>query len=123
MAPPKHKLAREHLELALADIDDEDERGAINALFYAAEAAVVALAEAHGIDTQKHHGLKADAAKKLHGDGLIDNDYGPLLRALNQTRKDVWYEGEEPDFGERSLADVAAEVDSLVEQAEAQCGD
>lgn len=61
----KKKLAREHLETARDDLGGGREKDAINALFYAAEAAeaaVVALADAHGIDTKKRHYLKADAA-------------------------------------------------------------
>ncbi len=91
---------------------------AVNALFYAGEAAVVALAAQHGIDTRKHHGLKADAAIELHNKGVLSEDYGSVLRMLNQARKDIWYEGEEPDLV-GSLEDVLAEVEELVEVAEA----
>jgi uncharacterized protein (UPF0332 family) len=87
-------------------------------LFYAAEAAVVALADKHGIDTKKHHGLKADAASELHKRGLLAHDYGPVLRVLNQARKDIWYEGEEPEL-DGDLEDLLTEVDELVETAEA----
>jgi hypothetical protein len=58
----------------------------------------VALADQHEIDTKKHHGLKADAATELHRTGLLSEDYGPVLRMLNQARKDIWYEGEEPEL-------------------------
>lgn len=58
-------------------------------MFYAAEAAVVSLADRHGIDTKQQHWLKADAAKELHQRGLLSEDYGPLLKQLNQVRTDV----------------------------------
>ena len=116
---PKHEIAREHLELGLGDIEKGDDRGAVSALFYAAEAAIVAVAEAHGVDTKRNHRMKADAASELHSSGVLDEDFGPLLRTLNQQRKDVWYEGEDPDFGDETLEDVAERVRGLIEAAEA----
>ncbi len=56
----KKELAREHLETAREDISGGREKDAINALFYAAEAAVVALADTHGIDTPRRHYLKGE---------------------------------------------------------------
>jgi uncharacterized protein (UPF0332 family) len=114
----KRQLAREHLEDGLAAVQDERLKDAVNALFYAAEAAVVAIAERHEIDTKKRHELKADAAVRLHKAGVLAEDYGPLLRALNQARKDIWYEGDEPEL-EGELDAIAAEVEHLVEAAEA----
>jgi uncharacterized protein (UPF0332 family) len=114
----KRELAREHLEDALAAIEDGRPKDAVNALFYAAEAAIVAVAEHHGIDTKQHHAVKADAATQLHRDGALAQDYGPLLRTLNQTRKDIWYEGEEPELG-NDLDAIADQVEALVEAAEA----
>jgi uncharacterized protein (UPF0332 family) len=114
----KRQLAREHLQDGLAAVEDERLKDAVNALFYAAEAAVVALAEHHEIDTKKRHELKADAAARLHHAGVLAEDYGPLLRALNQARKDIWYEGDEPEL-DQDLEDIAARVEALVEAAEA----
>jgi uncharacterized protein (UPF0332 family) len=114
----KRQLAREHLEDAEAGVADKRQNDAVNALFYAAEAAVVALAERHGIDTKKHHGMKADAASGLHAKGILAQDYGPLLRILNQARKDIWYEGEEPELGD-GLEDLLTDVQHLVAAAEA----
>lgn len=48
---------------------------------------------------------------------LIEVDYGPTLKRLNQARKDVWYEGDGPDLGE-PLGDVLDEVEHLVREAE-----
>ena len=61
-------------------------------MFYAAEAAIVAIADRAGIETKQRHWLKAEAATELHERGVLDEDCGPLLRQLNQARKDVWYE-------------------------------
>lgn len=88
---------------------------ALNALFYASEAAVVALAEVHGIDTKKNHRLKASAAKELYEKGILEEDFGPLLRELNQGRKDHWYEGEEPEI---DLEDAYDDVERLVDTAQ-----
>jgi uncharacterized protein (UPF0332 family) len=114
---PKEKsvLAREHLEVAREDLDDGRVGQALNALFYSAEAAVVALAEINGIDTKRNHRLKATAAKELHEKGVLDQDFSGLLRDLNQGRKDHWYEGEEPDV---DLEDAYAEVEVLVDAAQ-----
>jgi uncharacterized protein (UPF0332 family) len=113
----KHELAREHLESARQDLDDDREKDAINALFYAAEAAIVALADRHDVETRRQHGRKADAASELHERGLLPQDFGPLLRDLNQARKDVWYEGDEPDLDE-SFEDILGHVELLVVAAE-----
>ena len=113
----KRQLAREHLVDGLAAVDEDRAKDAVNALFYAAEAAVVAIAERHKIDTRKRHEVKADAASRPYHAGVLDTDYGPLLRRLNQARKDIWYEGDESEV-EEDLHDVAADVESLVEAAE-----
>lgn len=114
----KRQLAREHLEAAQTAVDEGRVNEAVNALFYASEAAVVALADEHGIDTKKHHGLKADAASELHSSGVLAYNYAPVLRVLNQARKDIWYEGEDPQL-DRDLEKLVAEVEELVEAAEA----
>jgi uncharacterized protein (UPF0332 family) len=114
----KRQLAREHLQAAQSAVEEERLNDAINALFYAGEAAVVAVADQNGIDTKKHHGLKADAATELHKKRVLGEDYGPVLRILNQARKDIWYEGEEPELN-GELEDLVAEVEGLVEAAEA----
>jgi hypothetical protein len=40
------------------------------------------------------------------------------LRTLNAARKEAVYEGEEPDLGDQSLEDLAAEIESAVDLAE-----
>jgi uncharacterized protein (UPF0332 family) len=114
----KHELAREHIDDAQTALDDGRIKDAVNALFYAGEAAIVSNAEHNGIDTKQHHGLKAGAATQLHGSGVLGHDYGPLLRTLNQARKDIWYDGEEPELDEE-LELIAAQVEELVNAAEA----
>jgi uncharacterized protein (UPF0332 family) len=49
----KRELAREHLADAQAAREEERLKDAVNALFYAGEAAVVALAEHNEIDTRR----------------------------------------------------------------------
>jgi uncharacterized protein (UPF0332 family) len=116
---PKAKdvLARDHLEVARDDLDGGRLGEALNALFYAAEAAVVALAQENGIDTKKNHGLKAAAARALHEKGIVESDFSGLLRALNQGRKDHWYEGDEPDL---DLEEAYSEVQILVDAAQGE---
>lgn len=114
----KSDLAREHLEDAETAICEERMKDAVNALFYAGEAAIVAIAEIRGIDTKRQHGLKADTATRLHREGVLAEDYGPTLKALNQARKDIWYEGEEPQL-QGDLEDLLATIVVLVEAAEA----
>jgi uncharacterized protein (UPF0332 family) len=113
----KRQLAREHLEDAEAAASEDRLKDAVNALFYAAEAAVVALAERSGIETRRQHQLKADAASEMHEKGILGRDYGPLLRTLNQARKDIWYEGDDPELG-GDLDDLVHDVAKLVAAAE-----
>jgi hypothetical protein len=40
------------------------------------------------------------------------------LKLLNEGRKAVFHEGEDPDLGGQSLEDIASTVESAVEQAE-----
>lgn len=103
--------------MAREDLDGGRMGDALNALFYASEAAVVALAEANGIDTKRNHGLKASAAKKLLEKGVLKDDFGGLLRDLNQGRKDHWYEGDDPQL---DLEEAYADVEILVEAAQGE---
>jgi uncharacterized protein (UPF0332 family) len=113
----KRELARQHLETAREDLDGERYGDALNAMFHAAEAAIVWLADHHGIDTRRLHWAKAEAAEQLHTLGATDSDHGDLLRDLNQGRKDYWYDGEEPD--PEGLHAYLDRVTSLVSDAEA----
>jgi hypothetical protein len=107
--PSKRDLACRHLETAREDVDGGRHADAINALFYAAEAAAVWLADRHDLPTEQKHWLKATAATTLHHRGVAREDFGELLRRLNQRRKDYWYDGEEIN---------AADVEALLPQVE-----
>ena len=121
MAPKaKSQLAREHLGRALPAIDGGDYTEAVTWLFASLEAAIVAVAVKHGIDTKKKHWKKAEVAEQLHEEGLLPNDFSEILGILNDSRKVAVYEGEEPDLGEHNLEDLAAEVETAVEFAEAE---
>lgn len=119
MSPkPRHQLAREHLERARPAVMTEDYTEAVTWLFAALEAAVVAVADKHGIDTKKQHWKKAEVAKNLYDQGHFPADFSPTLDTLNSARKVAVYEGEEPDLGDESLEDVAADVEAAVAAAE-----
>lgn len=119
MAPKdKAVLAREHLERALPAVTAEDSTEAVTWLFAALEAAVVAIAQARGIDTKRQHWKKAEVAKQLHETGVLSHDFSDTLGLLNEARKTAVYEGDEPVLGGRSLEDVATDVETAVELAE-----
>jgi hypothetical protein len=56
-------------------------------LFLALEAAIVAIADKHGIDTQKQHWKKADTAAELHRTGVLPHDFSSTLRLLNEAAR------------------------------------
>jgi hypothetical protein len=92
-------------------------------LFAAVEAAIVAVAEKHGLDTQKQHWKKAEVAKELRRSGALLYGFSDTLQILNQARKVAIYEGEEPELDGHSLEDIAADVEAAVECAEQEEGD
>lgn len=91
---------------------------AVTWLFLALEAAIVAVADEHGIDTQKHHWKKAEVAAELHQTGVLPRDFSSTLRLLNEARKVATYEGDEPDLDGQSLEEIAADVEAAIELAE-----
>jgi hypothetical protein len=103
----KHELAREHLDRGLQGVAGGDATEAVTWLFLALEAAIVAVAEHHGVDTEKQHWRKADVAQELHQRGVLGRDYSSTLRLLNEARKVAAYEGDEPDLEGESLEDIA----------------
>lgn len=115
----KTQLAREHLERALPAVVAADYTEAVTWLFASLEAAVAALADQHGISIEPKHWKKAEVAERLFAEGAVPIDFAPALRGLNSARKKAIYEGEEPDLGDRSLEDLAAEIEAAVELAEA----
>ena len=113
----KAELAREHLGRALPAVTAEDYTEAVTWLFAALEAAIVAVADRHGIDTQKQHWKKAEVAKQLHDSGVLPHDFSHTLDTLNEARKVAVYEGDTPDLGDQSLEDLAEDVETAVELA------
>lgn len=119
MAPrSKAVLAREHLDRALPAVAVHDHTEAVPWLFVSLEAAIVAVADAKGLDTERAHWKKAEVAAELHAAGDLPINYADTLKLLNEARKAVFYEGEDPDLEDQSLEDIAATVESAVEQAE-----
>ncbi len=114
----KAQLAQEHLGRALPAVAAGDYTEAVTWLFVALEAAIAAIADQHGVSTPPKHWRKVEIAEQLFGEGHISFDFGPVLRTLNDARKEAVYEGEEPDLGGRSLEDLAADVATAVDIAE-----
>jgi hypothetical protein len=67
------------LERAQPAVITEDYTEAVTWLFAALEAAIVAVADAQGIDTEKQHWKKAEVAKQLHDSGVIPHDFSDTL--------------------------------------------
>ncbi len=119
MSPkPKRQLAREHLERARPAVAVDDYPEAVTWLFASLEAAIIAIAEQHGIVVAPNHFRKAEIAARLHADGQVPWDFSPTLRTLNHARKQAIYDGDEPDLGTATLEDVAAGVERAVHLAE-----
>jgi hypothetical protein len=115
----KAQLAREHLERALPAVEADDYTEAVTWLFVSLEAAITAIADRHDVSTPPKHWKKVEIAEELFREGHIAVDFGPVLRTLNDARKEAIYEGEEPDLDGQSLGDVATDVEMAVELAEA----
>jgi hypothetical protein len=114
----KSDLAREHFSRAHGAFEVGDLVVGVTFLYLAAEAAIVALSELNGIATERQHWRKAQAAVELRTRGVLDTDLSSVLELLNQARKDVAYEGEDPDFGNLSSEDLLSAVESVVFRAE-----
>ncbi len=99
-----------------------DTTEAVAWLFLSLEAAIVSVADRHGVDTKKQHWKKAGAAKELHRQGVLPHDFSDTLRLLNEARKVATYEGDEPDLEGQSLEDIASDVETAVELAEREAG-
>lgn len=115
---PKSEVARSHLTKAQAEATADEIEDAIQWSFASLEAAIDALAEQNGIATDQKHWKRTEAAEKLHADGVVPHDLSELHSLLNEERKSVFYEGEEPDLGDWSMKDVLIAVEELVEVAE-----
>jgi hypothetical protein len=115
-------LAREHLERAKSGVEENDPTEAVTWLLAALEAAIVAVAEAQGMETPTHHWKKAEVAKELHRDGHLSTDYSNTLDLLNAARKVAVYEGDEPDLDDTSLDELLGHVEGAVKAAEGAAG-
>lgn len=118
----KSDLASEHLTRASGAFEAEDPVVGVTFLHLAAEAAIVALAELHGITTERQHWRKAEAATELHTSVILSTDLSPILELLNQARKDAGYEGEDPDFGALTSESLLHLVEDAVQTAEGATG-
>lgn len=114
----KAQIAREHLEKAQEEAGGGDLRDALQWGFAALEAAIDELAADQGIAIDQKHWKRADAAGRLHSDGVLTEDLSDLHRLLNEARKGVFYDGEDPDLGDRSIEDILASVEGVVDAAE-----
>jgi hypothetical protein len=114
----KANLAREHFTRANSAFDTGDPVVGVTFLHLAAEAAVVALSARNGIDTERQHRRKAEAATELYARGVVPTDLSPVLELLNQARKDATYEGEDPDFGDWTSETLLSTVEDIVKTAE-----
>jgi biotin operon repressor len=116
----KVEIAREHLSKAQEEAAGDDLRDAIQWSFASLEAAIDALAEKHGIEIEAKHWRRAEAATELHEKDLLPQDLSDLHRLLNEERKGMFYEGEDPELGDLSMEDVLSEIETAVEIAEAE---
>ena len=114
----KHELAREHLDRGLAGVSANDATEAVAWLFLSLEAAIVSVADKHGMETKRQHWKKAEVAKDLYSQGVLPQDFSSILQLLNEARKVATYEGDEPELEGQSLEDIAADVETAVELAE-----
>jgi hypothetical protein len=117
---PKMEVAREHLAKAQEEAGGGDLRDAVQWSFASLEAAIDALAETRGIAIDEKHWKRTEAATQLHKEGLLPKDLAGLHRLLNEERKGMFYEGEDPDLGDYSIKDVLVEIETAVEIAEAE---
>jgi hypothetical protein len=117
---PKVEVAREHLTKAQEEVAAGDLRDAVQWSFASLEAAIDVLAEKHGITIGEQHWRRRDAAAELRRKGVLPKDLSDLHRLLNEERKAMFYEGEDPDLGELSMEDVIGEVETAVRMAEAE---
>ena len=52
--------------------------------------------------------------------GVLPKDLSDLHQLLNEERKAMFYEGEDPELGEHSIEEVLSEIETAVEIAEAE---
>ncbi len=114
----KHVLARDHLDLAREEIDEDHLGVAATLLLHAAEAAIDSLAEKNGIETSPTHWRRGEIVAELNELGIGASDDADLIRVLNEERKAYAYDGDEPEFSGDTVEHMAARVEALVVAAE-----
>lgn len=112
-------MAREHLSKAQEEANAGDLRNAVQWSFASLEAAIDALAAEHAIRIDEQHWRRRDAAHELMLRGVLPRDLSDLHQLLNEERKAMFYEGEDPELGELSIEDVLSEIETAVKIAEA----
>jgi hypothetical protein len=117
---PKVEVAREHLSKAQSEGRAGDLRDVVQWSFASLEAVIDALAANHGIRIDEQHWRRRDAAHELRERGVLPKDLSVLHQLLNEERKAMFYEGEDPELGELSTEDVLSEIEVAVEIAEAE---
>jgi hypothetical protein len=111
-AQDKLELARRHLQRVQAAWDPPDWADLSLYGFYALEAAVEAASLHYGMDVQKAHWARVEAAKTLHDQHRLP-DVSVLLRDLNETRKSEAYG--DVQAPELDAEDVASEIKLFIE--------
>jgi len=117
---PKVEVAREHLSKAQDEAAGGDLRDAVQWSFASLEATIDALAEKHGISIDEKHWRRSEAATELNEKGVLPKDLSGLHRLLNEERKAMFYEGEDPELGDLSMEDVLIEIETAVAIAETE---
>lgn len=114
----KYVLARDHLDLAREEIEEGHLGIAATLLLHAAEAAIDALAERNGIETNPTHWRRGEIVSELNERGIASGDDGNLIRLLNEERKGYAYDGDDPEFSGDTAEHIAERVEALVVAAE-----
>lgn len=70
------------------------------------------------METPTQHWKKAQVATELFGKEHLPADYADTLDLLNDARRTAVYEGDEPNLGDASLADLLVDVEAAVDIAE-----
>ena len=114
----KHVLARDHLDLAREEIGSGHLGLAATLLLHAAEAAIDALAEENGIETNPTHWRREQIVAELNELSIASPDDAELIRLLNKERKGYAYDGDDPEFSGDGAKDIVSRVEALVVAAE-----
>jgi hypothetical protein len=117
VAKSKVQIAAEHLRKAQTEAEAGDLSDAVQWCFASLEAAIDALAEPRGLPIDQKHWQRRAAASRLHAEGVLPKDLAPLHDKLNEIRKGVFYEGEDPDLEGEAIDDILSDVEVAVSVA------